>query len=84
MGWIWETAGGFVKVDWTPRDAAPEVIDEEVDYDGDGLADFRVVWDTRSGDIALFPFADNVLYLEGKYQLRDAWAIRVWVKNPNR
>jgi hypothetical protein len=82
MGLLWETRDGFVQVDWTPRENAPGVIDEAIDYDGDGRDDFRVQWDTQTGVITLDPLSENVLYLEGKYILREAWAIRVRVKNP--
>jgi hypothetical protein len=82
MGLLWETRDGFVQVEWTPREAAPARIDEEIDYDGDGRADFRVQWNTQTGEIALIPLSENVLYLEGKYELKEAWAVRVRVKNP--
>jgi hypothetical protein len=84
LGLLWETGDGFVQVDWTPRENAPGLIDEAVDYDSDGTDDFRVVWNTRTGEIALTPLSEDVLYLEGKYELNDAWVVRVRVKNPNR
>jgi hypothetical protein len=84
MGLLWETADGFLQVDWTPKENAPVVIDESVDYDDDGRDDFRVQWDTQAGRIALTPLSEDVLYLEGKYALRDSWTIRVRVKNPAR
>jgi hypothetical protein len=84
MGLLWETRDGFVQVDWTPRENAPARIDEAVDYDRDGRADFRVNWNTQTGEITLTPMSDSVLYLEGKYELKDAWAVRVRIKNPRR
>ncbi|MGB7539403.1 MAG: hypothetical protein WBM17_12765 [Anaerolineales bacterium] len=84
MGLLWETRDGFVQVDWTPREKAPAAIDEEIDYDRDGRADFRVQWNTQTGEITLTPLSENVLYLEGKYELKESWAIRVRVKNPRR
>jgi len=82
MGLLWETRDGFVQVDWTPKENAPAEIDEEIDYDNDGTADFRIRWDTRSGDVALTPYSDEVLYLEGKYELDESWSVRVRIKNP--
>lgn len=82
MGLLWETRDGFVQVDWTPRENAPAVIDEVIDYDSDGRNDFRVQWNTQTGEIMLSSLSENVLYLEGKYALRDSWAVRVRVKNP--
>jgi len=82
MGLLWETRDGFVQVDWTPRESAPAVIDEAIDYNDDGAADFRLRWNTITGEISLTPYSENVLYLEGKYTLREAWAVRMRVKNP--
>jgi hypothetical protein len=82
MGLLWETREGFVQVDWSPRETAPAVIDETIDYDNNGAVDFRLLWNTSTGEIALTPYSENVLYLEGKYSLREAWAVRVRIKNP--
>ena len=82
MGLLWETGDGFVQVDWTPKESAPAVIDEEIDYDADGRIDFRIQWNTQSGAAALTPYSDAVLYLEGKYELKESWSVRVRIKNP--
>jgi hypothetical protein len=82
MGLLWETADGFVQVDWTPKDSVPTVIDETIDYDRDGWDDFRIRWNTQTGGIALAPLSQTVQYLEGKYELQDSWSIRVRVRNP--
>jgi hypothetical protein len=71
-----------VQVDWTPREGAPGVIDEEIDYDNDDQSNFRIRWNTKSGEIELIPYSGDVLYLEGKYTLRESWSVRVRVKNP--
>ncbi len=84
LGLLWETGDGFVQVDWTPSEGAPGVIDEEIDYNADGRIDFRINWNTQSGAMTLTPYSDAVLYLEGKYKLRESWSVRVRVKNPGR
>ena len=71
----------FVQVDWTPLGTLPAQIDEEVDVDGDGQADFRVEWDTGSDQATLTPYASWVLGLEGTYRLEDALAVRVTLRN---
>jgi hypothetical protein len=81
QGLLWETRDGFVQVDWAPRENVPAAIDEEIDFDGDGQADFRVQWNTQTGSIILSPRSEKVLYLEGKYALEESWTIRVRVKN---
>jgi hypothetical protein len=81
---IGERSEGFVQVDWGPLNALPAQVDEEVDFDGDGQADFRVVLDTQSGEATLTPLTEYVLSLSGTYRLDDAWAVRVALKNPRR
>jgi hypothetical protein len=81
MGLVGETSTGFVQVDWAPRDNVPAVLDEEIDYDNDGKIDFRLTWNVGSGEIVLVPHSPAVLGLEGKYQLKEAWAVRVTIKN---
>ena len=39
---IGERKKGFIQVDWGPLDGLPVRIDEEIDADGDGQADFGV------------------------------------------
>jgi len=81
---IGERREGFVQVDWGPLEALPAQVDEEVDFDGDGQADFRVVLDTENGQATLTPLTEYVLSLSGTYRLDDAWAVRVALKNPRR
>jgi len=81
---IGERSEGFVQVDWGPLDALPAQVDEEVDFDDDGQADFRVALDTESGEATLTSLTEYVLNLSGTYRLDDAWAVRVALKNPRR
>jgi hypothetical protein len=79
---IGERDEGFVQVDWTPIDALPGTIDEEIDYNNDGSSDFRVELDTEARQAQITPYSEQVMYLEGVYQVKDeAVAIRVHLKN---
>jgi len=71
-------------VAWAPLDALPARIDEEIDADGDGQADFRVEVDTANKESTLTPYASWVLDLEGTYRLNDTLAVRVRLRNPSR
>jgi len=75
---------GFVQVAWRPPDALPARIDEEIDADGDGQADFRIELETATRQASLTPYSPNVLALEGVYDLGETLAIRVRLKNPRR
>ena len=81
---IGERKEGFIQVGWVPPDALPAHIDEEVDADGNGQADFRVEVDTQNKQSTLTPYASWVLELEGTYRLEDSLAVRVILRNPSR
>ena len=81
---IGERKEGFVQVDWLPPDALPARLDEEIDADGDGQADFRIEVGTAAKEVTLTPYAPWVLELEGIYKLEDFLAVRVTLKNPSR
>jgi hypothetical protein len=81
---IGERKEGFVQVDWLPPYALPARIDEEIDADGDGQADFRIKVVTAAKEATLTPYAPWVLKLEGTYTLEDSLAVRVTLKSPSR
>jgi hypothetical protein len=78
---IGERREGFVQVAWRPADALPARIDEEIDADADGRADFRVELETATRQATLTPYSADVLELEGVYRLDETLAIRVKLKN---
>jgi len=81
---IGERKEGFVQVAWSPLGALPARIDEEIDADGDGQADFRVEVDTPNKESTLTSHASWVLDLEGTYRLEDTLAVRVRLRNTSR
>ena len=81
---IGEHKKGFVQVAWRPADGLPARIDEEIDADADGQADFRVDLDTVAQQATLTPYSANVMELEGVYDLGETLAIRVKLKNPRK
>jgi hypothetical protein len=81
---IGERKEGFVQVDWLPPYTLPALIDEEIDIDRDGQADFRVEVVTAAKEATLTPYFPWILELEGTYRLDDSLAVRVTLKNPSR
>ena len=68
---------GFVQVAWSRKADVPALLDEEIDYDADGTADFRIRWDRTAGDIRVAPHRPEVGSLAGHYALADRYAVRV-------
>jgi hypothetical protein len=81
---IGERKQGFVQVDWVPLDALPARVDEEIDADGDGQADFRVEVNTANKETTLTTYASWVLELEGTYKPEGLLMVRVRLRNPSR
>ena len=78
---IGERPEGFVQVDWAPPGRVPAQLAEEIDYNADGQVDFRVELDTQTQQAKLTPYTAQVIGLQGTYQLKEAWAVRVTLKN---
>ncbi len=81
MALIGERSEGFVQVDWTPPGRVPALMAEDIDYDADGQADFRIELNTQTGQATLTSYTAQVLGLQGTYRLKEAWAVRVTLKN---
>lgn len=81
---IGERKDGFIQVGWAPPDDLPAHIDEEIDADGDGKADFRIQVDTAKKESTLTPYAPWVLELEGTFLIEDELMVRVLLENPSR
>ena len=81
---IGEHKKGFVQVAWRPPEALPARIDEEIDADADGRADFRIELETATKQASLTPYSPNVIELQGVYDLEETLAVRVRLKNPRQ
>jgi hypothetical protein len=81
---IGERKEGFVQIDWTPVEALPALVEDEIDVDGDGQADMRLQVDAANEETTLTAYAPWVLEVEGTYRLPEMLAVRVKLHNPNR
>lgn len=81
MALIGERPEGFVQVDWAPPGYVPAQLAEDIDYNADGQPDFRVELDTRTRQAKVTAYTAQVIGLRGVYRLKDAWAVRVDLKN---
>ena len=78
-GLIGQRSTGFVQVEWFPAEGAslPGVVSEDVDYDGDGSADFTVELDTVANRATVVAHSPRVLGLEHVYKTSPERVIRV-------
>ncbi len=77
---IGEKSEGFIQLNWEPLAGLPGVIEESVDYSGDGKADFSVRLDTKTGETSLTPIDPLVLSIEMVVKLDNGWMVRVRLK----
>lgn len=75
-----ERKNGFVQIDWAPLNSLPENIEEEIDYDGDGINDFKIALDTKNCSGEIKAYNPKVVSLEGCYKLKDAVVARIVLK----
>ncbi len=83
---IGESAEGFVQIDWAPPEgkSLPAIIDQDIDYDGDGAADFHIRLDTQTSAVSLNPLSPHVLSVEEVLDFGRDRAVRIVLRNPHR
>jgi hypothetical protein len=77
---IGERSEGFIQLNWEPLAGLPGVIEESVDYSGDGKADFSIRVDTKTGKTLLTPIDPLVLSMDRAVKLDNGWMVRVRLK----
>jgi hypothetical protein len=75
---------GFVQIDWRPAAKLPPLLQEKIDYDGDGREDFLIVLDTVKHTAAVSPDVAGVGTAGQVFQLKDGWAARIPLNPPGR
>lgn len=81
-GLVCERKKGFVQVDWKPTgEVLPAIINDKIDYDGDGTKDFQIRLDTGKNKADLIALSSYVIGLERVYKLENGRAVRVLLKN---
>lgn len=74
---IGERSEGFIQLNWEPLAGLPPVIEESIDYTGDGKADFSVRIDTKTGEASLTPINPMVISIKKTAKLDNGWVMRV-------
>ena len=82
-GLIGERRDGFIQVEWQPVTALPPLIEDAVDFTGDGKEYFSFRLDTAAGRGAITPRNPSVVALEWVVKVNQGWVARVQLrKNP--
>jgi len=74
-GFIKERSNGFVQMDW--RGNVPQLINDSIDYDQDGIKDFCIFVDRNNKKTVLKPFNRNVKGVNISTSTSYGWAVRV-------
>jgi hypothetical protein len=81
-GLVWKRNQGFVQINWQGSDDEfPGLIDEAIDYDRDGIEDFRIRLNTKTGVVGLIAPKPYVLRVEQVYRLKNERVVRVLLRN---
>jgi hypothetical protein len=71
---------GFVQIDFVGS-PLPQIITCEIDYDNDGVNDFKITCDTKTGKGTIVSYNPRVESLEGVYPVKNGFAARINLKN---
>lgn len=77
-GLIKEREKGFVQLDW--RGIVPEKINDTIDYDSDGIADFHIAVDRNSSLSDLDPVNPGVTKILLSTATSYGWSVRIGLK----
>ncbi len=69
---------GFVQIVWTPTTTLPQSLEEEIDYNQDGQADFKITLNPQ----AKTAYSSDPIQLSGPYRIGDGIGVRVTLKHP--
>jgi hypothetical protein len=77
-GFIKERNNGFVQLDW--KGNVPELINDSIDYDQDGIKDFNISVDRKTSKTILTPINIKVNKAVISTRTSYGWAVRVGIK----
>jgi hypothetical protein len=74
-GFFSDRKSGFVQLDW--HGSLPEIINDTIDYDKDGVTDFSVMVDRKNSKTDLIPVSNLVKKIEISTPTSYGWSVRV-------
>jgi len=80
-GLIGKREDGFIQVEWMPLAEIPPVINEKIDYNGDGREDFTFKLDTQAGTGTLTAHSPSVIAVTLLTKVKNGWLVRIQLQN---
>jgi len=82
---IGESSKGFVQVKFEGDSLLPEIINQEIDFDNDGVHDFILAINTKTNNTQFEVLnKKDVIDLGVSTMVNDYWIVRVEVRNPGK
>jgi hypothetical protein len=75
-GLIGKRQDGFIQIEWQPITALPPVIEEKIDFTGDGKGDFTCRLDDNAGKCELTAKAPSVIAVQTLVRVKGGWLAR--------
>jgi hypothetical protein len=79
-GLIGERKDGFIRIDWEHQNGWPEVIEENIDYNGDKIEDFFISIETKTCKATLTTYNPSVVGIVQTYVLKSGCAAKILLK----
>ncbi len=79
-GLIGERKEGFIQIEWQPVTVLPSVIEEGIDFTGDGKEDFAFRLDTTTGRGTLTPRNPSVIAIQTLVKVNQSWVARIQLR----
>ena len=80
-GLIGDRKDGFIQIEWQTRHGVlPPVIEDGIDFTGDGKEDFAFRLDTTAGSGTLTPHNPSVIAVQTLVKVNQGWVARIHLR----
>ena len=79
-GLIGERKNGFIQIEWQSLTVLPAVIEDGIDFTGDGKEDFSFRLDTIAGSGKLTPHDPSVIAVQTLVKVNQGWVVRIQLR----
>jgi len=79
-GLLGERKEGFIQIEWQPVTEFPLLIEDKIDFTGDGKEDFAFRLDTANGKGTLTPRNPSVIAVQMLVRVNQGWVARIQLR----